>query len=512
MTEAPAPNSPETTIRWQSGRLRRRLLSGQWRLDLDERIAQHFGPTRRAVMGLSSMARNPFRRLCTELAANYDRPPHVRNVAGELPLLLGADGVLDAMGLWPMQQSAQADLIGLREIWIRLDWSADLGRPVARTVTPDCLEATPHPADPSIPVTIRELRYLSVPGIGDRWAWEEASIADPDAPYLTVTEARGDTSGVDWTDRVYGAPVSGEVYPWRWTQGERAGRPYLPGVLYHARQRGRLWDWTEGQEVVEGTLDVGASYSFLQHVIHRASWPTKVAVGLYPVSSAPRETPDGRARVEVVNDPAAVLHFEHVDANQPGDFKQLPAPDPEAIARTVAMLERSIADFDGLGLTSSSLMQTSSNPWSAAALTITRDDKVRAQQRYTPTLRRGDIDLIERIAAIVNAQLPAPVLPETGYRIDYASVPMARDEADALRAHNAELIAAGRLSIVDAYIAEHPGTTREEAETSLTRIAADNQRYNVRPGTMPAAVVAGGPPAPLTPPPDRDNVSESEED
>lgn len=512
MTEAPSPSNPDTTIRWQSGRLRRRLLTGQWRMDLDGRIAEHFGPTRRAVMGLSSMARNPFRRLCTELAVNYDRPPQVRNVAGELPLLLGADGLIDAMGLWPLMQSTQADLIGLREMWVRLDWSADLARPVARAVTPDCLEATPHPADPTIPVVVRELRYIAVPTIGERWVWEELSIADPADPYLTVTEARGDRSGADWTRLVYGAEYRGPAYPWRWTQGTRAGQPYLPGVLYHARRRGSLWDWTEGQEVVEGTLDVGASYSFLQHVIHRASWPTKVAVGLYPVSTVPRETPEGRARVEVVNDPAAVLHFDHVEATQPGDFKQLPAPDPEAIARTVAMLERSIADFDGLGLTSSSLMQTSSNPWSAAALTITRDDKVRAQQRYTPTLRRGDLDLIERIAAIVNGQLPRSILPETGYRIDYASVPMARDEADALRAHNAELIAAGRLSIVDAYISEHPGTTRDEAEVALTRIAAENRRYGVRPGTMPAAVVAGGPPDPLTPDPERDNVSESEED
>jgi hypothetical protein len=473
-------------VRWDVARLRRRLLSGGWRADLDARVQEHFGPTRRAVMGRVSMARNPFRRLCTELAVNYDRPPMVRHPAGPVPLLLDPGGVLDAMGLWPLMQSVQSDLIGLREMWMRLDWSAELGRPVVRAVTPDCIEATPHPADPNVPVEVRELRWIHVPTLGYRWVWEILSIADPAAPSWRFIEA-APTAPSDYTALVLG-PAAGS-YPWRWTEGDRAGTPFLPGVLYHARMRGRLFDPTEGEEVVEGTLDTGASYTFLGHVIYRASWPRNIAVGLVPVGSVPREGPDGQARAEVVSDPVAVNHFEHIEPGTPGTFTQLQPTDPEALARTVAMVERSVADFDGLGLSAAQLIQSSSNPWSAAALTISRDDKRRAQQKYTPSLRVADLGLIERIAAITNGAAGMTAIPEQGYRIDYASVPLARDEAEAMRAHHGELIAAGRMSTVDAYLIEHPGSTEEEARAALRRIAADNAEFRVTAGTTPAPVV-----------------------
>jgi hypothetical protein len=153
------------------------------------------------------------------------------------------------------------------------------------------------------------------------------------------------------------------------------------------------------------------------------------------------------------------------------------------------MVERSVADFDGLGLSAAQLIQSSSNPWSAAALTISRDDKRRAQQKYTPSLRVADLGLIERIAAITNGAAGMTAIPEQGYRIDYASVPLARDEAEAMRAHHGELIAAGRMSTVDAYLIEHPGSTEEEARAALRRIAADNAEFRVTAGTTPAPVV-----------------------
>lgn len=484
----PAPAGTADALRWVEGRRRRRLLSGRWGEDLEKRLTAHFGTARRRVMGPKSLAKNVFRRLCNELAVNYDEAPSARHAAlGELPAVFGRDGLVTRVGLWPTMRRLQVQLIGLREMLLRVDWSPELGRPTVRLVTPDTVVAEAYVSAPNEPHTIRELRWRNVSG-GARWCWDELSIADVAHPVFRIVEATWDgKDGADRTAEVLGGPMSGEAYPYRWTQGDRAGQPFLPYALYHAMRKECLWDPFEGIEVVDGSLDVATGYTFLQHSIFKASWPQRWALGAFVRGTVSRDTDAGR-RSEVPTDPSSLLHLEVVDGVQNAQVGQWGAGcDVESLARTVGLLEGAVADFDGLDF-SHIVHGDTANPWSAAALQITREGKRQAQERYKSELLPSDLDTLAKLCAVANLAT-GDNLPETDFLVEYRTLPLSRDEAQARREENRELIADGRRSVIEAYQLEHPGVTRDEAIVALARIRAENAAYGVTP--KPPAQPAG---------------------
>jgi hypothetical protein len=485
----PTPRSVETHARWTETRRRVRLLTGRWWWDLEQRLLAHFGATRRGVMGLRSQAKNPFRKLCNELAVNYASLPEVRLAGGRADeRMLGRDGVVQKCGLWETMAGLQVKLIGCREMLLHVSWSPELDRVVVLPVTPDWIEAYAHQSAPQEPVKVRWLRWREMAEGPPIWAWDEYSIVDPAAPYLRVLQA-DPSNELDITERVLGARFEGDRYPFRWSQGKRAGDPFLPWTLYHARRSDQLFDWSEGQEVVDGSLDIAAAWTFVQHALFRGSWPQRWAIGAYVAGTAPTQTTTG-PRTNATTDPASLLHLEaQQGVTNPQVGQWGPGADPEMMSRTVGNLERAVAEFDGMD--SSHLVRDSANPWSAGALAITREGKRQAQSRYAHELRAADAASLERIAAVHNAAT-GEACAEEGYLVHYPSLPLSGEERDAIRRHNAELIAQGRMSIVDAYLAEHPGMVRAEAEAELLRIAADNVRYRVALGTAPTPITVGG--------------------
>jgi len=482
----PFPADLGDAARWEHGRLRRRLLAGQWGPDLELRLRQHFGLVRRIILGAKSLAKNRFRKLCLELACNYHRAPLARWTGGSLDAMFGRAGLVSRVGLWPMMRRVQTELIGLREMYLRPSWSPELDLPVVRKVTPDVVTARAYASAPNTPVEIRELRWRDLDGWSG-WTWDWLSIADVDHPFYRVVEAKADgKDGADLTEKALTRKLSDGDYPYRWTEGARAGRPFLPYIAYHAMRKEALFDPYEGIEVVEGSLDVAAAYTFLQHVIFRASWPQRYGIGVYVPGATPKQTAAG-PRSEMPTDVTSFLHFD-VDPNVQnplvGQFAA--GCDPEMLARVVGMLERTVSDFDGLDLSHIAVRDTA-NPASAEALSITREGKREAQNRYREELNPSDVETLEKLAAVCNIEGWDVALPESGFLVDYQAIPLSPEEADGKRRHNAELIAQGRLSIVDAYQSEHPGTTRDEAMAELNRIAEDNRRFNVQPGTAPTA-------------------------
>lgn len=485
----PLPTDMGERARWNEGRCRSAMLSGQWIEYLERRLLEHFGWVRRPVLGRPSMARNPFRRLCADLAVCYDEPPIVRHEEGDAPHVAGRQGLLNTIGHWPQMRRLQMHLVGLREMLLRLDWSFELAQPVARQVMPHVVLAKGYTSAPHVAVEVRELRWREVNGKG-MYAWDWISVADPDAPFFRVIEAGPDgRDGADITEAVLGARLEGSAYPYRWTQGARAGRPWLPYVVYHASRGAGLWDPYEGIEVVEGTLDVGCAYTFLGHIFRNAAWPQRWAVDV-EVPGAVTQGTAGGARAEMPSDPTSLILLRGAEGPRPPQIGQwAPSADTESMGRVVQMLEQAVSEMDGLN--ARDVTRDTSNPWSAASLTITRDAQRKAQKRYWPELRDPDLGAIERLCCLQNIMGTGPALAEEGYDITYRSLPLSREEAEERRKGNAELIAQGRLSIVDAYMDEHPGMTREEAEAELKRIREDNERHGVVAGTAPTPLVQG---------------------
>lgn len=500
----PNPDGAADIQRWNEARRRRRLLAGSWGCDLEERLRMHFGLTRRLIIGPRSLAKNPFRRLCAELACLYTSPPVVGHRDGDVPGLLGEQGLLSQMGLWPLMGRLQMQLIGLREMGLRLDWSPSLARPVARLVTPDTITAEAHSDDPGTPVEVRELRWRTIDGRG-RWAWDILSIRDPAAPFFRVIE-HGE-GGLDLTGSLFGQSFDGALYPYRWTEGARAGHPYLPFELYHASHPGALFEPDEGIEVVDGTLDVAAGWTYLQHVLFRAAFPQRWVLGARVAGAAPVHSAAG-PRVEIPTDPSSLIHLEVEQGVTSPDVGQWgPGADPEVVARTVEKLEAAVAAFDGID--NSHVLRSSSNPWSAAALQISNEGKRAAQRRYGSLMQAADLRVVEKVAALWNLSAEGgAAVPESGYRIKYAVLPLSREEAEERRKNSAELIAQGRMSTVDAYLSENPGLTRAEAEAELARISEENNKFGVRPGTAPTPIHVD--PAHTDPPTEKEDPANGE--
>jgi len=482
------------------------MKTGLWRRDLDDKMLRQFGVTRRRIMGEASLAKNTFRRLCKELAISYVVPPQVTHPEGEIGEYLGRGGVLDRLGAWNLLKEMQDDLIGLREMLLRLDWSEDIQAPVIRLVTPDVVIGRAFASAPSVLVGLDHLQWRDVPGLGGRWCWDLLSIEDPKNPYFRVVVAGSDGGhGQDVTELVLGNALSGDAYPYRWTQGKRAGAPFMPYILYHADRVSKLWNHAEGIEVVEGTLNAAVADSYYQHCFFRAAFPLRYIIDGDVRGGVPVDGDNQAHARSVVTDPASLAHFESTDPVRPCVVDQFEAgADLSVMSQAVALIDRTVANFDGSD-NSWVMASDTANPWSADALVAINEGKRAAQLRYGANLRAPDLELLGKLACICNLQVyTEAILPEDGYDIKYSILPLSPAELQSRREHADGMVASGRWSIVDAYLYEHPGMSRAEAILDLRRIASENSAFGVgAQGTVgtPAPTAPKASPSPMPSPP-----------
>lgn len=480
---APPPPSIGDAMRWEVGRLRERMLSGAWAEDVERRLRNYLGEIRADLVGRACRSMNLFGRLCDHLAACYDKPPKVWHRDGDLDGFLGRQGAVAKIGLWPMMRAFQRSVIGTREGILRADFNRLDGLHVRRVETWAAI-AEARAATPDRPHTLWELRWLPH---RQAWAWEILSIADPARPEhrLVLAEGtraeaggaggglRGVVLGQDITSVELGADLVGDRYPYRWTQGERRGEPYLPAVLYHAQATGKLWDWTAGAEAVDAALDVAVAWSFYLHSLFRAGWPQRYVAGAEVRSTVVKDR-NGREVRQAVTDPTSLLELDVTAGAQPLIGQWGPGAEPKTVAESISIFESAASQFDGLDV-AHVVRRTSNDAASAASLAIQRDSRIAAQATYGTQQAPGDLELLAKLAAIGNAAGLLSV-PEEGYEITYQAIAPSGVELAARREHNTAMVAAGRMSIVDAVADEH-GTDREGAIAILKRIRADQAEY-----------------------------------
>lgn len=471
----PMPHDPAEAARWEHTRLRRRMLYGAWREDLDRRIALAIGAVRREAWGIPDLSSNVFRSSMTSMAVLYDRRPQVHHSqAGAADEL--SKYVIDA-GLWPLMQRVQRDTLGMREMFIRVDVSEDRDEPGKaevnyRPIPPDMVLAHAHPEHPDEPVEVRELRLRRGKDGKPRWTWDVLSVADLDRPVYRVVAA-GETMGEDLSAEYLGVEGGyvGEAYPYRYSDG----RPFLPLVLYHAAKTGMLFDPYEASELVEGSLNVSVFWSMFGHVIRQASWPQRYAVGVRVPSAMIDGDQEATLRESVIPDPATVLLFEPSDEGMSPQISQWDAgADPEKLQEAISLYERRLAAF--AGISPSDVQRVAGDPRSGFALAISREAARESQRRYEPVFSPIDEELLGITAAMIN-RVTGSALPEEDYRVAYVSLPPSAEERQGEREHILGLIQAGLLDRVEAYRQLHPGLSRADAEEALAQIAAINARY-----------------------------------
>ncbi|MBM4369444.1 MAG: hypothetical protein FJ102_24740, partial [Deltaproteobacteria bacterium] len=213
------------------------MLSGLWEDDLERALDKHIQQDRRSAWGIAEMSRNPFKSIASQVGGVlYSSPPVPLGLAGAEQLSAEVAGA----GYWQIQQRASVDLVGLRETVCRCDYT-ERGGLLFRPVSPELVVARALPEAPDQPVVLEELQLRAGADGAPRWCWEVLDVTDLDNPVQAVVS--GDRKH-DLTGDYLAGPRSGPGYQFRAADG----KPFVPGVLYHAERTGRLWDCFHGIE------------------------------------------------------------------------------------------------------------------------------------------------------------------------------------------------------------------------------------------------------------------------
>lgn len=440
----PLPRDPSEARRVAHSRLRRRILYGEHEEDLRDRLKQAIGHVRQEAWGPIDMTSNPYLKVWTQLAALYRQSPEVVPPEGGEDV---AQAVAQA-GFWTLMQRVQRDVLAMREELIRID-IVD-GEPVFRPVPADMVQLSVDPERPTIPVAVKE--WVRDPDAPDNWV---CLVTDPrEASYRAE-----DDDGVDVSERVLGGRFEGEAYPWRVN-----GLPVLPYVLYHAADTGWVFDPYTGREMVEGTLQLGIYYTFYGHVLRNAAWAQKWTVNAVPMGA---DVADGGRRAEIVTDPATLMVLQQVDeAFGQAMVGQWNSPtNPDTILQSVMRYERRLVEM-ALGQAEVSRLQ--SDVRSAMSLAVSREEAREAQRAFEPLFRRADLQVLRLVAGLLGG-------PQDGWRVLYKSIPKDPQEQRAELDRLTQLLEAGLIDKVQAYMELNPGITVTEAQLELEAIARTNR-------------------------------------
>jgi len=422
--------------------------------------------------GPPDLAVNPLAELALQLSTPglYGSAPSLDNAGGVEQL----SEALESMAYWSLAQRIEYLARGLGECCVRFEW-LESGGIAARRVMPHNVYVKTHPDDPMRAIVWAELRVQTLSSTGKRvYVWDVFDVSDPQSPTFKVLEATNDASGngafgEDLTATFH--PKTAGDYPW-----VKDGKPFIPAVTYHSVWTGSYWNPSVMRGVYHGTLNAITFSTFTAHSAHAASGSTVIVSGLNPIRSGVDNTTDGNEPISgVVLPPGTMLYHDAIDGNQPMVTEVGPGSNLAALSEftqgySSQMLTRS-------GLSSPDAQRTHANPSSGAALYISNKDKREASKRIEPSFRRTDLEMAEKVAAMIAIQTRQDI-PTSGYSITYVHPSESPQEESDRRADIDWKISRGMMSRIDGYIELHPGTTREAAVRALVQAARDEQELN----------------------------------
>ncbi len=479
-TTTPAPPLPptaEASTRWEHTRLRERIMGSVWEDDLRRELAQELGTLRSRAQGVPDQSSNLLKACSQQLSTLYHRPPTVTHATGAEELV-DSGGILTRAGLWQIMGSLQQQIIALNDYLLGITISPD-GRPIYRPVSPSYVVAVPDPNEPDLPIAISELRLRAHPQTGAwAWYWDAWDLRVPSFRVMSATtnEAPVDVTALFIQDGETGEPLadlSGDRYPYL-----DDGRPILPYSLYHAeRTGGCLFSPFLNSEIVQATLKSGAGYSMFWKAFKDSSYSQRYTVNC----AIPGLGTDGTTeapRSSITTDPSTILMLSSEDDSQPMVGAWQPASTPGELLDSLTKYELRAAEFMGISPADIQRLGGSNNARSGVAISLSREAQRESARRFTPVMRRSDLETIEKTAGMLNAATGSS-WPTDGYHIRYAAIPRSSDELEAERRHVVELLQSGLISRVEALQFLEPGMSREEALRRLDEIRRINLSTSV---------------------------------
>ena len=458
----PLPD-PVDERRREHSRLRRRILEGWWRQDLDERLGEFFQPGTAERLGYRDQTRNLFRSLVDQLSQLYSKPPTIEHPDTDEAKVSEFEDKIRSAELWAVMGRNQRQVVGMRESLIRVGYMPGEGVQF-RAVPPDLVWAVGTPDRPNVPAVVVEarIRTLEIGGTREaRWTWDVLDTRE-DPIYRVLLPHESDPSkSTDVTDQVLGGSFSGADFPYI-----VEGVPVLPYVLYHAEGGGdRLWDAWTGREAVEATIQVATLWTYWNYTVRDASFPLRGLSG-GSIRGLSTKGSNRGSRREVAADPTTMLM---IDPDGPGPVQALQwgaGSDPERLQLAIDAYEQRALVSAGI---SPSDVQHSGAAQSAYAISLKREAVRDRQRSLMPQLEIGDRQVLALAAALCNAN-EGTSYPESGWNLRYSQIPLTTEERTARIAEARAGIELGTRSIVDVVIAENPGWNRDEAQAWLARV------------------------------------------
>lgn len=451
------PADYEDYARMTEQALRYRILYGGWIGDVRERVAREIGKKRADEWGIPDISANLLNAATSAVSVLYDRKPKI--YGRTKPATKRMEKLLEEAGWAQLMQRVQRDTIAIREMFLHpyMALNDDGSRSLRiEMVHPHLIQIVTDPYD--YQRIVKLYRWQVRDGAWTRDVFE----LEPVARY-SVDDGYGNDLSPNYLTGPDGRPapaggLSGDRYPWRDQDG-----PYLPWIAYHAAETGRMWDWPTLREVSEATLNVAAAWTYWRHILHNASWPQRYVAGLEVAGMGTGDHTEDRY---IEPDPTLILRLVADTTSEVpgqgfvGQFET--AADLHKIGEAIQAYERRALAY--AGLSPSEVMRSSGDPRSGYALAVSRDGQRESQRKYGPIFQRYDQQLLALIARMDGA------LPVDGWEVEYEMLPPSAAEMREQRDNAIQLMQAGLMSRVDAYMSLHPSLSRAEAERQVAEI------------------------------------------
>ena len=474
LTETPTLPFSSDEKRRAHSRLRRRLLEGQWRQDLENKAREFFPPSTVERFGNLDVSRNLFATITKQLAVQYDQSPKVSHPDADVDDFVSQ---IRLDGIWAIAARNARNTIGLREGLVRVDFVPGRGELLYRSVPADMVYAEADPDNPDEPALIIEARVREIDqgdGKGARavWTWDYLDVRQGHEPSFKVllpgSGAKLETAK-DISEAVLGGTFTGSDYPYIVD-----GEPRLPYAFFHAVRTGRLWNSWEGSEQIESTLLIACLWSFWGYLCRDACFSQRYGIGIQLGGGQIRGSGKSTRR-EAHLEPTSIARCTDDGAPGSGRLGQFGAAvDPERMQLAIDSFEqRTLAHA---GLSPDDFQRTGGGAESGYALSLKRETVRRLQKASEAQFERGDKDLLALSAALLNTNTGTNY-PESGYSIRYMAIPPTPAERQARAAEIRTKYEVGLASPVDFIIADNPGLDRAEAIDHLEMIRRERSLF-----------------------------------
>lgn len=461
-------------------------------------LITNVGQEKAAIIGAMDTSVIPLASICRQLTTPglYGRQPRITHrdpASASLTEQIALAGWLTKM------PRVQYLAVGLGEYLIRLDIPTELGHLTIRTVSPCDVWVECDPDLPDVPVMMHERRVRRGPDGKWAWYWDCYDIGVKDHAGVwsrlpSYRVERATSQGMeDWSAYfLHSAPggfvgVDGDnAYPF----ASATIAPFLPWSVYRCVDTGKMWNHNEKRGLTLGSLNAMKYATYAGHAALGATGRTVIGIGVDFGASVQEAPPDQQREIRPRTLQLMPGTMMSVGVQPGATNPQLVEVGPGAdlgVLQSYAHgyeLEQAVR----AGINPSDATRTGANPTSGSALAISDKGRREYADQVRPHFQRVDAEVIRKVAwlmAITGLGTP----PTDGYTIEYHTIPDSPDEQRTRREMRDIAIERGELSPIDAYVVDHPGLTREQAEDELIAVSLDKKRLAKR--ITDASIAAG---------------------